>query len=192
MSTLLEPTDISELKRTWWLFLLLGIALIIVGFLAIGSPWIAGEAVVATLGILLVVGGVLEIVNAFGARRWGGFFLHLLLGILYLVVGERLWERPGRGLEVITLILAVAFLVGGLFRIVVALTHQFHHRVWVLVNGVITLLLGILIWVGWPESSAWLLGTFVGIELIFTGSSWVMLALAAHSVTGEAQPQGPR
>jgi uncharacterized membrane protein HdeD (DUF308 family) len=182
MSDSLQTAGLGELKRNWWLFLLLGIGLIILGVFAISASWVTALAVAWTFGIILMVSGVFEIVNAFWARKWGGFFLHLLLGILYIVVGENLTENPARAAEFFTLVLAVLFLVGGLFRIIVALTHRFPHWEWALLNGIISLVLGVLIWRHWPETSYWVIGTFVGIELLFTGWSWVMLALTARSV----------
>ena len=92
--------------------------------------------------------------------------------------------------EVLTLILAVAFLVGGSVRIVVVLTERFSAWPWVLLNGVVTLLLGILIWRQWPESSLWVIGLFVGIDLIFNGWSWVMLALAVRAIPPGAPEPG--
>jgi uncharacterized membrane protein HdeD (DUF308 family) len=182
MSDSLEKSDLGDLIRNWWLFLLLGIGLIALGLFAIVWAWPATLAVAWVFGVLLMAGGLLEIVNAFGARRWGGFFLHLLLGILYLVVGENMVESPIDTAAFLTLLLAVLLLVGGIARVVVALTHRFYHWGWMLLSGVVSLLLGVLIWRHWPEATPWLIGTFVGIELLFTGWSWVVLALTARSM----------
>jgi uncharacterized membrane protein HdeD (DUF308 family) len=78
--------------------------------------------------------------------------------------------------------LAAAFLVGGLLRIIIALTHRFRNWGWVLANGVVTFLLGLMIWQRWPEASERVIGLVVGIELIFAGWSWVALALAVRSL----------
>ncbi len=179
-----------RLRRCWLWFLILGIALMVVGAMAIGAAFIAGLAFVLTLGILLLAGGVVQIVNAFLARSWKGFFLHLLAGILHLVVGMLIIERPGRALAVIALLLAVAFLAGGLVRIVYALLEDFSGRGWVLLNGLITLVLGIIILRRWPESSEWVVGLLVGIDLIFNGWSWVMLGLIVKSSVGGHQGTG--
>jgi uncharacterized membrane protein HdeD (DUF308 family) len=128
------------------------------------------------------MGGGVEIAAAFWARRWSGFFLNLLFGILYLILSMLMIEHPGVAADALTLMLAASFLVGGLLRIVVSLTHRFSNWGWVLLNGVITFLLGFMIWRRWPNESEWIIGVFVGIELIFTGWSWVMLALAVRTI----------
>jgi uncharacterized membrane protein HdeD (DUF308 family) len=170
------------LRRNWFWFLLLGILLIVAGTLAIMYPVLATLASVEVFGYLLVFGGAVEVVSAFWAGRWGGFFLHLLGGLLYLFIGAVLIERPGLGAAGYTLMLAVFFVAAGLFRIVFALGHRFSAWGWTLLSGVITLLLGILVWRQWPASALWVIGTFVGIELIFSGWSWVMLGLAVRKL----------
>jgi uncharacterized membrane protein HdeD (DUF308 family) len=174
--------ELHELRRNWGWFLVLGIGLIIVGMLAIGAAFVATLATVLTFGILMLVGGGIEIVSAFLAQRWSGFFLHLLAGVLYLVVGFFMIAHPVAAAAGLTLMLAALFLAGGLFRIILSLSHRFPGWGWTLLNGVITLLLGFLIWRGWPEAAFWVIGLFVGIELIFAGWSWVMLALAVRNV----------
>jgi len=87
------------------------------------------------------------------------------------------------------LVLAAAFMVGGLFRIVSAAADRFHGWGWVLLNGVITLVLGVMIWREWPESALRVIGLFVGIDMLFAGWSWIMMALAVRSVP--AQPSSP-
>jgi uncharacterized membrane protein HdeD (DUF308 family) len=82
--------------------------------------------------------------------------------------------------------IAAGLLVGGLFRIILALSERFQGRWWVLVNGIVTLVLGILIWREWPESALWVIGLFVGIDMLFAGWSWVMLAMAVHSMPGQS------
>jgi uncharacterized membrane protein HdeD (DUF308 family) len=87
------------------------------------------------------------------------------------VVGAILVDRPLRGAEGLTLILAVAFLIAGGARLTVALIQHFPAWNWVLVNGLVTFLLGISIWKQWPQANLWVIGTFVGIDLIFNGWS---------------------
>jgi uncharacterized membrane protein HdeD (DUF308 family) len=178
-------TELQELRRNWGWFLVLGIGLILLGTLAIGASCIATLATVWTFGILILIGGVVEIAGSFRAQRWSGFFLHVLAGVLYLVVGFFMLAHPVEAAAGLTLMLAALFLAGGLFRIILSLSHRFPGWGWTLLNGVITLLLGILIWRRWPEASYWVIGLFMGIELIFAGWSWVMLALAVRNVPKE-------
>ena len=182
--------DLQELRRNWGWFLALGIALIILGVCAIGSAFVATLATVMTFGILVLAGGCVEIVSSFWARRWGGFFLHLLAGILYAVIGFLMTTRPLAAAAGLTLMLAALFFVGGIFRIVAALSHRFHGWGWVLFNGIITLILGVMIWQDWPEPAFWVIGMFLGIDLVFDGMSWVMLGLAVRHIPTPATPHG--
>jgi uncharacterized membrane protein HdeD (DUF308 family) len=170
------------LRGNWGWFLALGALLIFAGLLAISFPVVATLTTVEVFGIVLLCCGVVEIVSAFWARRWGGIFLHILIGLLYLFVGLFLVDRPGLSAAAYTLLLAMFFVAGGCFRIVVALSQRFSGWGWVVVSGGVALLLGILIWRDFPEAAFWVIGTFVGIDLLFNGFSWVMLGLALHSL----------
>jgi uncharacterized membrane protein HdeD (DUF308 family) len=185
----LNPRVVEKmhLAKHWMWFLALGIALIALGAAAIGAAFITTLATVLTFGCLLLAGGVVQVVNALVARSWRGCSLHLLSAALHLILGVLMIERPERAAEALTLMLAVAFLAGGVVRIIFTLREQFPGWSWVLLNGVVTFLLGIAIWRQWPASSFWVIGTFVGIDLIFNGWSWVMLALAV-----KAAPAGTR
>src|SRR5262245_58790653 len=131
--------DLHELRRNWGWFLALGVALIVVGLCAVGSAFVATLTTILTFGILMLIGGGVEVVSSFWAGRWGGFFLHLLAGVLYLVVGFLMVTRPLAAAAGLTLMLAALFFVGGVTRIVVALSHRFHGWGWVLLNGIVTL-----------------------------------------------------
>jgi uncharacterized membrane protein HdeD (DUF308 family) len=180
-----------NLHKCWLWFLALGIALIVLGVLAIGAAFITTLATVIVFGSLLIAGGVVQIVNAFLARAWRGFFVHLLAGMLHLLLGVLIIEYPGRAAEFFTLLLALAFLVGGCIRIVVALAERFPDWGWVLVNGIITAALGIAIWRRLPEASFLVIGIFVGIDLLFNGWSWVMLALIVKTPAPESHVPAP-
>jgi uncharacterized membrane protein HdeD (DUF308 family) len=181
--------EIQGLRDSWIWLLLLGVVLIILGVVAIGSLYIVTLAAAVTFSVLLMIGGGVELASAFWARRWSGVFLHLLAGVLYFVIGLFMARHPIKTAAALTLFLAILFTVGGLFRIVGALASRFPQWGWVFVNGVITLILGIMIWYEWPESSFWVIGLFIGIDLIFTGWSWVMLGLAARGLPRAAEGQ---
>src|SRR5947209_770528 len=176
----------EELRRTWGWLLALGVALVVLGVLALSWSVLTTLASVVFFGWLLVVGGVLAVVHAFLRRRWGGFFLELFAGILYTVVGLMVVANPAATAVALTLVISVFLMVGGVFRILTALTARFHHWVWVLLNGVVSLALGLMIWRQWPWSGLWVIGLFVGIDMIFYGWSLVMLAVAVRRLP---QPQ---
>jgi len=170
-----------HLRRVWWLFFIMGLVSIVVGFLAISSTFIATLASVIVFGVLLLIAGFAEVVHAIMVRNWRGFALHLLTAALYLIVGLFMLEEPDQGAKVLTLLIGAAFLVGGVLRIVFALVQRFHSWPWVVLHGVVDLFLGGIILSGWPESSPWVIGLLLGIDLIFHGMSWVILALTVRT-----------
>jgi uncharacterized membrane protein HdeD (DUF308 family) len=170
-------TEMTCLRKSSLWLLVLGALLIVVGLVAMSSTFFATLATVVILGILLMIGGVVEIVDAFLGRGWRGFWMHMLSGIMYVVLGFLFVQRPLAAAAIFTLMLAAAFFVGGLFRIVVALSERFYGWGWVLLNGVITLILAVLIWREWPEAAYWVIGLFVGIDMLFDGWSLVITAL---------------
>jgi len=176
----LKLIDLQEFSLNWGWFMALGLILIALGVVALGRMLLVTLASVVFFGWLLVIAGGIEGLQAFGQRQWGGFFLHLFGGILYIVVGLMLVANPAASALTLTLILAVFFMVSGAFRILVALLMRFPEWRWLLLNGLITLLLGLLIWKQWPLSGLWVIGLFIGFELIYTGVSWVLLSLAAR------------
>lgn len=186
-----EYEECLRLHNCWAWFLCLGVALVLMGVAAVSYACLATFATVVLFGYLLLAGGIVQIVNAFLASTWRGFFLNLLGGIVHLVLGGLMIDKPDRAAEVLTIVLAVAFMVGGLFRIAGAVTRRFAGWMWVLLNGVVTLALGVLIWKQWPESAYWVIGLFAGIDLIFNGWSWVMLALVVRSSAQRPQSAAP-
>jgi uncharacterized membrane protein HdeD (DUF308 family) len=181
--------DRHGLRRIWGWLVGLGVALIALGFAAIAWPAVATFATVTVFGVLLVVGGLVELVSMIWVRRWGGFFHHLLSGLLYLFLGAVLLDRPGLGAAGYTLLLAVFFVASGVTRAVYAIGHQGPGRGWTILSGVISFLLGVMIWRDLPEAALWVIGTFVGIELVFNGMTWLMLGLAARKLP---EPVGNR
>jgi uncharacterized membrane protein HdeD (DUF308 family) len=172
----------EEVRRTWGWFLVLGVVLVLLGIMALGWSVLTTLASVVIFGWFLLLGGVLSVVHAFLRRRWGGFFLELFAGILYAVFGLMVVGNPAVSAVALTLLIAVFLMIGGLFRILTALTVRFHHWIWVLLNGGISLLLGVMIWSQWPVSGLWVIGLFIGIDLIFYGWSLIMLAMAVRSI----------
>jgi uncharacterized membrane protein HdeD (DUF308 family) len=179
-STQKSISELSGLREIWVLLSFSGVVLMAVGAFAIGSCFITTLATVVVFGILLLLGGIFQVVNAFWARRWRGFVVHLLAGVLYLIVGMFMIDQPIQTAVGLTLLVAACLLVGGILRIVVSLVERFDGWGWMLLNGIISLLLGIAIWRQWPFSGFWVVGLFVGIEMLFCGWSWVMLGLAVR------------
>jgi uncharacterized membrane protein HdeD (DUF308 family) len=174
--------ELEAIRGNWGWLLALGIVLVVVGTGAVAAPFIASLASAVAFGVLLLMGGIAQLVGAFWTRDWSGFFLTLLMGVVYAVLGVLFLRAPGDALLAMTLLLACGLMVGGLFRIIGSLMFQFPHWGWTLAGGVINLLLGTYIYSQWPLDSFIVIGLFVGIDLIFTGWTWVMLAFAVKNL----------
>ena len=173
--------DRTSMRSQWWLFFVFGLISVFVGLLAIGSPHIATSKSVVIIGILLLIVGITEVIHAVMVRNLKGFAMHLLSVVLYLFIGVFMLEGPVQAAAVLTLLFAASFLTGGLLRIIFSLIERFPGWPWVVLHGVVDLFLGVLIWNGWPESSLWVIGLFVGIDLLFHGWSWIILSLSART-----------
>ena len=179
----------AEQLREIWVFLIgMGIGLMILGLIAIGYSLIATLATALVFGILLLTSALFQVVTALWGRSWRGFFLHLLAGVLYFIAGLFMIENPLVTALGLTLLIAACLLVGGILRIVLSVIERFEGWGWALLTGVVSLLLGAAIWRQWPLSGLWVIGLFVGIEMLFSGLSWVMLGLAVRSTPKAALP----
>lgn len=170
---------------TW--SLLWGVLLICLGVLAIGSPMLAALAVNVFVAWLIVLAGVVHVIVAFHTREAGSVIWRLLVGLAYICFGGYLIARPAIGVAALTLVLASLFLVEGIFDIVMYFkVRSMSRATWILLDGIVTLLLGLLIYVHWPSSSAWAIGTLVGVSMIISGVTRVMVSLAVRKAAGAA------
>jgi uncharacterized membrane protein HdeD (DUF308 family) len=186
MSTGFALVGIEGLRKNWGWVLALGIALIILGTIALVVPLAVSLTSVLFFGWLLIIAGALQTVHGFWRRAWGGFFLDLLSGVLYLVVGFLFIDNPMAALATLTLMIAAALIFVGIMRIALALSTHFHHWIWLLVNGIISVVLGFLILRGWPETGLWVIGLFICIDMLFYGWALVMLASGVRSLPAAA------
>ena len=168
---------VSDAHKQWGWYLAVGVALILVGLYCIWDEVIATAASVIVLGAVLFVAGIFRIVGAFMTRGAGHVILMLLIGALDIIVGLMLWEHPAIGALTITLFVAALLVFGGVFRFVSALWLQVPQYGWIAASGVLSIILGILLWAQWPVSAFWFIGLAVGINLIFAGVTWSSLAL---------------
>lgn len=178
----LHLIGLGELHKRWGWFVGLGILLVVLGMMALGSSVVMTLATMVFVGWLMIGGGVVQAVHAFTCKGWSGFFIDLLSGILYTVVGFMIIANPGATAVTLTLLISMFLIFGGIFRIATAISVRFHNWIWLLLHGVINLLLGISIWQQWPLSGLWVIGVFVGIDMLCNGWSLVMLGLAAKNL----------
>jgi uncharacterized membrane protein HdeD (DUF308 family) len=167
-------SGLEPLHAKWGWIVALGVVYVIVGVIALGSVVTATVASVFVVGIMMVIAGIAEIVNAFQIKTWGKFLLWLLLGVLYVVAGFVTFENPLLAAAILTLLLGAALVASGIMRIILAFGMKAAMPwIWVAISGVITLLLGLIILAHWPVSSLYILGLFLGIDLVFAGASWI-------------------
>jgi len=175
-----SPSNSVQHASTW--SIVWGVLLIIFGMLAIGSPFLAAIAVTGFIAWLIVLAGVVHVVLAFHTHGAGSLIWKLLVGVAYLCFGGYLIIHPVLGVASLTLLLASLFLIEGILNIVLFFKmRSVGGSSWVLVDGIITLLLGLMIYMQWPSSSAWAIGTLVGISMIISGATRVMLSLAVRN-----------
>ena len=175
--------EMANVRRKWGWLLALGIALVLLGVVALILIPVATIAAVLVLGWLMVISGIIEAVHAFHVRGWGGVFLHLIGGVLGVLVGLLVVTHPVAGALAWTLLFAALFTVLGLFRLIAAARLKFPNWGWAAFDGAVTLVLGILLWADWPFSGFWFLGLSVGISLMLRGWSYVMFAVAVRGLT---------
>ena len=170
--------DLAPLRAKSGWIVALGVVYVIVGFIALGSVALATVASVLVVGAMMIVAGVAEVWNAFQIKSWGRFLLWGLLGLLYIFAGFVTFENPLLAAALLTLMLGALLVASGVVRIILAFSMK-RETPWLLVllSAVITLLLGLLILAHWPVSSLYVLGIFLGIDLIMAGVGWIGLGL---------------
>ncbi len=169
---------IHTLRHNWGWFVGLGALFVIAGMAALGNVMVGTLVSVLFIGALMTVAGVAHIIHAFQVREWAGFLFWLLTGLLYAAAGILIAYNPLLGASVFTLFIGIMLIASGAMRIVAAFRLHGHAGwVWMLVAGAITLLLGLMIAAQWPVSSLWVLGTFLGVDLVFTGVALLTLGL---------------
>ena len=168
----------THVTSNWGWFVALGVGMLLAGFFALGDVVAVTLLSVAFIGALLLVGGVFQVVHAFMTRSWSAFALNLLGGLLYCFGGLLIMNEPLQGSIVITMILLFALVIGGVLRIVIGLRHRELSGWWLLVlGGVVSVVVGVMLYASLPWSGLWILGTLIGIELIFQGVTWLQFGL---------------
>lgn len=164
----------------------LSVLMIVAGILAIASPLAAGIAVNLLVAWLLVFSGGVHLVFAWHTRSGGGLLWELLLGILYILIGVYLLMHPLPGLMSLTIALAIYLLLEAILEFVLGFVlRPFPGSGWLLFDGIVTLILAVMIWRTWPGGIHWIIGTLVGISMLFSGVTRLMLSLAARTITSK-------
>ena len=186
MST--EMEGLQEIGKKWGWMLALGIIMIILGTAGLGATFALTLTSVSFFGFLILIGGGLQLLDAFRQRGWS-LVGNILIALLYLAVGYTMVKNPMLASATLTLFIAWALIAIGIMRILVAFKLRgLAGWVWTLIGGIAAIALGVMILNNWPASGLWVIGMFIAIELIFNGWGMIMLSLAAKKLrSGEIQ-----
>jgi uncharacterized membrane protein HdeD (DUF308 family) len=178
--------EVRPLKDQWIWFLVLGILIVVLGVAAIAVAPFTAVATVALFGLILVATGIAQAITAFWSAKWSGVTLNLIIGILYVVIGVMIIDHPLQAAGGFAILVAAIMIVGGVIRIVTSIREQFFGWAWTLLNGVISLLLGMAIISHFPASIT-VIGIFVGLDLIFAGAAWILFAFGLRRLAEFAE-----
>jgi uncharacterized membrane protein HdeD (DUF308 family) len=172
-------------KSTSW-SITLSVLMILAGVLAIVMPLVGGLAITILVGWLLVVSGMMHFIYAWHTRG-GAIIWEILEGIAYAFVGGWVLYHPLLGMAGLTLALAIYLFAESVFEFILGFQLRSHRGSgWLFVDGVITLILAVMIWRDWPFSTAWALGILVGVSMLFSGISRLMLSMTARKLIAQA------
>ncbi len=173
----METPHVSQVRDQWGWFLALGVLLLIFGIVAFLNVFWATVASVLYIGILMLIGGAFQFAQAFQAKGWSGALCWGVSGFLYFVAGLLAFWNPALTAIVFTLFMAAALIIAGAVRAWAGLKMRpLKGAGWIVFGGVITSLAGVVIALGWPVNSLWILGLLLAVDLTMQG--WAMIALA--------------
>ena len=183
------PPELKEaLGKSWKLLMTAGIISIVLGAIAIIVPPLASVTITLLVGILLLVGAVAYVAEAIARGSTGHRIWSAILAVLYVIAGVWLIVNPISGTITLTWVLAVFFLVIGVFRILAGIQArgQVPNAGWTIVNGVLAVVIAVLVIANLPSSAAWAIGLLVGIQLLFDGIMMVTAASAGKRMAEHA------
>ena len=175
----IDAFDFSTLKQNWGWTVAFGLLLSLAGAIALGSVTLTTISSVFFVGAAMIVSGVVEVAHGFAMRSWRNFFLWLAIGALYIVAGVSAIENPLLAAGVFTLMIGVSLIASGFVRGYLAFQlPENAPRIAIAISGLLSLLLGAVIIAQWPVSSLWVIGPFLGVDLFFSGMSWVGVGIS--------------
>ncbi len=175
---------VMEIKEHSGWFIALGIVFVIGGVFAIALPFAGTLVATLAIGWALIFVGAVEVFQSWSTRSWGGFIWNLIIGLIIFIGGLSTLINPIVAAVGFTLLVGAIFVAKGVMQVIMG----FQYRPssgwgWIVTAGVLAIVLGILIVMGWPQSTDWVLGTLVGISLIFSGWSYIMIAMASRRLS---------
>jgi uncharacterized membrane protein HdeD (DUF308 family) len=185
--SLADPAEALRAHRGW--FIALGVLLLVLGIIASLNLILATVASIYVLGVLMIMGGVAQLAHAARVRSWGQAALGFASGVLYAVAGLLAFLNPILASSVLTLMIAAALLVSGVLRIIVAIRERPRRGWgWVLAAGILSALAGLVLVLGWPINSLWVLGLILAVDLIFQGWAWLAFGLGLGTAARADRP----
>lgn len=179
-----SPLTIARTSVGW--SIALSVLMIVAGILAIAIPPAAGLAVAVLVGWLLIFSGAAHLVFGWHMRTVGGLIWEILLGLLYIFIGGYILYQPVAGLESLTLALAIYLLIEAVLEFMLGfLMRSLPASGWLIFDGIVTLILAVLIFKTWPWSTTWVIGTLVGVSMLFSGISRLAISMAARRLMGK-------
>ena len=177
---------LGDLVHNWGWLLAQGILLVVLGTVGLGLTFFLTLATVFIFGVFLVIGGGVQIFQTFKCKGWGSVLWHGLIAVLYLLAGLSIMGDPLAASALFTLLLAGALVGIGIVRLIMAFqVRGLKNWGWPLMGGIAAIVLGFMILARWPVSGVWLIGLFVAIEMIFSGWSYIFIALGARQMGKE-------
>ena len=179
--TTMENTTPNEIRENWGWLLFMGISLVVLGTIGLYMAGVMTLATVYYLGFMVIAAGVLILVDAFKAQGWKAILWEILIAVAYILSGVVMVFNPGATAVWFTLFIAAFLFSSGIFRIVLGFKIRKETRGWgwTVAGGIASIILGIIVFLGWPVSGLWVIGLFVSIEMIVQGVSMSMIAMAA-------------
>lgn len=175
-----DTNFLGRVAGNTWIVSLLAVLELILGFILLSFPLLLGASAVWVGGFVLLIVGILRLIHVFtnSLNRWW----NVLAAVLYLFAGAVMMYYTGESLATITLLIGMALLIGGILRLLVAFSmFKAPGSAWRFFNSIVSLILGGMVVFGWPESSLWLIGTLIAVEMIFSGWTLLFLALPSRS-----------
>ena len=164
-------------KANW--FIVIGIILIVLGCLALGYQFIATVFSVYFIGSLIFIAGIIQVIHSFNIKGFGQTALWAIMGILYIFIGLMSFFQPIAVSSALTLLISLLLTISGFTQIFAAMSnHNLPRWGWIIFSGIINIILGLMLMAGWPYDSIWVLGMFLGIDLVFQGFAYIAIGFA--------------
>ena len=174
---------LGDLVHNWGWLLAMGLLLVILGTIGLGMTIWLTLATVFVFGVFMLIAGAVQLFQAFKCKGWESILWHVLIAIFYVVAGLVIMGDPLMASTLFTLLLGGALMGIGVVRLIMAFqVRGVKNWFWPLIGGIAAIFLGFIILTRWPVSGLWVIGLFVAIEMIFSGWTYIIIALGAREM----------